>query len=375
MDLFEQNLYTDIAENYAKDDVSKEDYEEIFLRLENLKYVPEVQPYLIAMRYMGYGVPAEKEKVMSELKILVNDGDPLIVGLYCDLLLLENKQNDSALEKIKEMVEKGYSDVYLKENSYLHTLEQTLNSLPESEPKEEKEEEIIVKSISFEGQGYSGYYFTSGDIDYLHANIYIEPVKARTHIIVSSQIYDGDKPFSKVFDNEYTIEPGCDCLATDGWGNRNFNGYDNRLYEWRITINGKNSYHQAFRFYTGQIDKYGIHLNDIKLFASKPFAADESDVLNYKTSFDASTLEWLYFRLFFYRQEEEKNIQIFLTVKYLEDGSILYNRYFLRHLNTRMNSCWDGIDCSAGGKWKKGRYQYIVSFEQGSRYEGTFNVY
>ena len=50
MDIFDKYLYEELTGEYAKSDLQKEDYEELYQRFENLNHVPEVQPYLFAMR-------------------------------------------------------------------------------------------------------------------------------------------------------------------------------------------------------------------------------------------------------------------------------------------------------------------------------------
>lgn len=378
MDIFDQYLYDEITKIYSKEKLSSEDYEELYQRFENLEHLAEVKPYLFAMRYMGYGVPAEKENVMSEMKTLLNNGDIHINGLYYDLLLFEKENDYEVLQNLKEMASKGYSDVYLKEKSHLHASshEPTHSEKRDHAPTPSKEpQKVVFKRMIFEGCGYSGLYFTSGDIDYLNAKVFIEPVNETRHLRVRSQIYAGDEPFSKVFSDEYTLKPGDKWFTTTGWGNKNFYAYDNRVYQWRIEFDGEDVYCQDFRFYGGKIDKSGIPLTDLKLFASKASGAAESDRSNYKTTFDAATLEYIYFRLFFNSPGEEKVLQIFLKIKCLEDDSVFCDKYIIHRLNADTISCWEGVGYSKSGKWKKGLYQYCLSFERGSKYEGTFTIY
>lgn len=87
--------------------------------------------------------------------------------------------------KLKEIVEKGHSDIYLKEvsniyddNEYEDKIEiENTWSVKSSAP-----ERIIFKRLTFKSRGYSGLYFTSGDIDYLNAKVYIEPIKTQRNI-------------------------------------------------------------------------------------------------------------------------------------------------------------------------------------------------
>lgn len=379
MDVFDQYLFDELTATYATDNLSAEDYEELYLRFLNIDYLQEVKPYLFAMRFMGYGTHSEKEKVLPELEDFLNSGDAILIGLYYDLLLFEDKNNSEAMKKLNEMSKRGYSKVYLKELSHLSEKKQVAKteSASQGDTYEESSspEKIVFKKMIFEGCGYSGLYFTSGDIDYLNAKVFIEPVKTTRHLSVRSQIYAGDDPFSKVFSNEYTLRPGDEWFTTQGWGNKNFNCYGNRIYQWRVELDGKNVYCQDFRFYSGKIDKNGIALKDVKLFASKASGATEADRSNFKTSFNGSELEYIYFYLSFNSLGVAKNIQIFRKITCLEDDSVVCDDYTLQALNEDTIGCWNGTGYSQKGKWKRGLYKYCISFGSVSKYEGTFTVY
>lgn len=379
MDVFDQYLFDEITKSYARANLSSDDYEELYQRFLNIDYLQEVKPYLFAMRFMGYGTPSEREIVLSELKNLLDSEDAILIGLYNDLLLFEEGNNSDAINKLKEMSERGYSKVYLKEHSHLqekkHIAEADYPSLHAAVEETEIPERIVFKNMIFEGCGYSGLYFTSGDIDYLNAKVFIEPVKATRYLSVRSQIYAGDEPFSKVFNNEYTLHPGDEWFTTQGWGNKNFNCYGNRIYQWRIELDGKDVYCQDFRFYSGKIDKNGIALKDVKLFASKAFEATEADRANFKTSFNGSELEYIYFYLSFDSPGVAKNIQIFRKITCLEDDSVVCDDYILQALNEDTIGCWNGTGYLQKGKWKRGLYKYCISFGSKIKYEGTFTVY
>lgn len=379
MDIFDKYLYEELVAAYSRENLSKDDYDEIYHRFQNLEHLAEVKPYSLAMRYLGLGVPAEREAVLAELKSLIGSGDCNIVGLYYDLLLFENENDHNAFKLIQEMASKGYPDAYLKDQSHLHKEQKSTSAVQPKQqepPASHKDpEKLVIKRMVFEGCGFSGYFFTTGDIDYLNAKVFIEPVKVARHIIVKSQIYYGDKPFSKEFTNEYSLKSGDTWFSTDGWGNKDFNCYRAGDYQWRVTIDGKSEYHHDFRFYGGVIDESGIPLKAVKLFASKASGATEEDRSNYKTAFDSSSLEFIYFRLFFDCPGFAKNIRIFRKVKCLEDDTVICNDYILQPLQHNWDSCWNGIGFKARGKWKKGLYQYSISFEKGSTYEGTFTVY
>ena len=68
MDVFDKYLFDEITQDYAQEDLSSEDYEEIYQRFLNLQHVPEVKPYLLAMKFLGYGIEADEESVLNELE-------------------------------------------------------------------------------------------------------------------------------------------------------------------------------------------------------------------------------------------------------------------------------------------------------------------
>lgn len=378
MDVFDQYLYDEITKSYAKANLSSEDYEELYQRFENLAHVPEVKPYLFAMRYVGWGIKADPDGVLSELKELIKDDTASICGLYYDLVLFENENASEATLKMKEYANEGYSDVYLKDRSHLHSV------LKKAEPPKEKTkinqspsipESIRYKKMSFESCGYSGLYFTAGDIDYLSARVYIEPLKTTRKLKVRSQIFNGDNAFSDVFSNEYTLKPGTTTFKTTGWGNKNFYGYRDGIYKWVIELDRDKTYRQEFRIYGGKLTKSGIKVRDVKLFASKSGGALEKDRDNYKSAFEARTLENVYFKLFIDEPGSDMTVQIFIKVTCLEDNSVFCDKYVLHTLNSNTIACWNGIGYSQPGKWSKGLYQYSIRIGDGQKQEGTFTVY
>lgn len=380
MDIFDQYLFEELTAQYSKDYLSADDYEEIFMRFCNMDYLPEVQPYLQTMRYFGLGTTPEKETVLSELKSTLSGEDYMLKGLYYDLLLSENHNNTDALVNLRQMVEEGYTNVFTKEKTHIEKANTPVKAsdsrinLASTKP-ERVDEEVAVDYITFECNGYSGLYFAAGEIDYLAAKVYIKPFHGRKHITVRSQIYLGDEPFSKVFSNEYDITPETRWLRTQGWGNTNYNCYRNNTYRWVIEIDGKTTFGQDFRMYNGKINKTGPKVNDVKLFASKSSGALETDRDNYKTTFDGSTLEYIYFKFLINTPGENMNVQVFIKVMYLEDGTVFRDIYYLQNLQEDWVAFWNGIGFSKAGKWKKGLYQYSVHIGTGTKYEGTFTVY
>lgn len=372
-------MFEELEDSYASDSLEDYDYEEIYERFTHMEYLTEVKPYLFAMRYLGKGTKAEPEQVLEEIKELLSLADVQIRGIYFDMKLLSGRGTVQDRNELEKCISEGYSDKYLRKESQIHKIDEVDTEEDEKEIVQEiiadGSEKVVFKSMSFEGCGYNGLYFTAGDIDYLHARVLIEPVQSIRHLNVRSQIYADDNPFSEVFSDEITLNPGDSSFKTTGWGNEYFSCYYGCVYKWILELDGKEIYSQEFQFYDGKIDKSGIYIKEIKLFASKASGALERDIKNYKTSFDSNTLEYVYFKLFMDPPGETKNIQIFIRVTCLEDNTLFYNNYVLQRLTSDCTGCWNGIGFSEKGKWKKGLYDYIICVGKGSMYKGTFSVY
>ena len=121
MEFFEQYLCSELEKFYARENLSGDDLEELYIRFSNLDDLPRTHPYLYAMRYMGWGTEAEPEDVMKELgKMLEMEPDNiLLAGLQLDLQILSGKGNALTREKLKDAAAKGYSNIYLKNKSAL----------------------------------------------------------------------------------------------------------------------------------------------------------------------------------------------------------------------------------------------------------------
>ena len=380
MNIFDQRLFVELTAEYSKDDLSADDYEELYMRFSNIGHLNEVQPYLLTMRYFGWGTSDEKGAVLSELKEKLCEDNYILKGLYYDLLLSENNNNADALEKLGQMVEEGYTDVFTKEKTHIEKLViQAEDSSPQinlvSDQIEKADEEVVVDYITFEGGNYSGLYFAAGEIDYLYAKVYIKPFNGRKHIKVRSQIFlDGDE-FSKVMSKEYDIDSNTQWFETQGWGNTNYTCYSNNIYKWVVEIDGKTTFGQEFRMYDGKINKIGPKVNDIKLFASKSSGALEKDQDIYKVTFNGDELEYIYFKFLIDMPRENMNVQVFIKIIYLEDETVFRNKCVLFNLNEDTIAFWEGVGFSKSGNWKKGLYKYLVYAGNSQRFDGTFSVY
>ena len=367
MDYFERFMYEELESLYASDELNDYDYEELYERFTHLDYLKEVHLYVLAMRFLGKGTKAEPEKVLKEMKALLSSKDCQICGLYYDMKLVCGKGNSYDQSELEACISEGYNEKYLKEDSFILSKSSLL--IESSEP-----EKIQYKSMDFEGCGYRGYKFTSGDIDYLYACIYFEPMKTTRKLSVRSQIYFDGKPYSEVFDDEYTLEPGDYTIVTTGWGNDEFYSYESGMYEWRVELDGKDTYCQIFQFINGKINKAGVHVKDVKLFASKSMAL-ETDREKYSTTFAGDNLEYIYFKLFINAPGVKTIVQIFLKIICLDDDFVFYDNYFLFSINARTVVCWQGVGFAQKGRWKKGLYKYSLHVGNENIREGTFTVY
>ena len=380
MDIFDQYLFEELTAQYSQPELSTDDYEELYMRFCNMDHLDEVQPYLMTMRYFGLGTAPEKKTVLSELEAKLSEDDYMLKGLYYDLLLSENGNNTEALVNLRRMVDEGYTNVFTKEKTHIEKTGSAPNTA--KQPREDSaassyqksDDGIVVDYMTFECNEYRGLYFTAGDIDYLHAKVYIKPFNGRKHITVRSQIYLGDEPFSKVFSDEYDISPETRWLRTTGWGNTNYNCYRNNTYCWVIEIDGKTTFSQDFRMYNGKMNKSGPIVNDVKLFASKASGALEKDRDSYKTIFDGNSLEYIYFKFLINEPGESMNVQAFIKITCLEDDSVFWDNWFIQPLDNNTIAFWKGIGYTKPGSWKKGLYHYSAFVGNKPKFEGTFTV-
>ena len=376
MDIFDQYIFDELVSEYNRENISEADYEELYIRFSNISHIEDAKPYMLVMRYLGLGTGSDDTALSELIQLAGNDVE--LCGLAADLQLIKKPDDVDAAATLRHCIKNGYIGKHL----YGRTNIDRINSSPsfegespiEEQPPLDMDNSIHFQNMRFEGCGYSGLYFTSGDIDYLNAKVFIEPMKADRDVVIRSQIFVGEEPFSKVFTDEFTLKAGDCWFTTTGWGNKNYNCYGNRTYQWRLEIDGVDVYCQDFRFYSGKIDKRGMPIKDIKLFASKASGAVEGDRCRHATAFDADKLEYVYLNFFFDPLGAERNIQVFIKIDCLEDGSEFYNGYSLFRMESNWDNAWTGIGPKTGGKWKCGLYKYTLIIGP-STYEGTFTVY
>lgn len=385
MDIFDKYLFDELTMEYTKSNISDDDYEELYQRFCNMDYLPEVQPYLWVMRFWGLGTNSEKDIVLLELKEKLKEENVMLKGLYYDLLLSEDVNNTDAFMNLRHMIDEGYTNIFTKEKSSIKKVMESTKKIEVQEQssliKDKKvEADVVVDHIIFECGSYNGLYFTAADIDYLKAKVFLKPFYGKKHIKVRSQIFLNDESFSEVFSNEYDIDSNTRWLRTSGWGNKNYTCYTGysrdgkRTYKWVIEIDGKNIFSQEFCMYTGKINKYGPKVNDVRLFASKASGALEMDRDNYKTTFDSTTLEYVYFKFLIDTPNESMIGQMFIKITCLEDNSVFTDEYVLYFLENDTIEFWEGVGFSEMGNWKKGLYRYSVRVGNATNYEGVFSV-
>lgn len=92
MDIFDQYIYEELVSEYERSGLTDDDYEELYMRFCNLDHLSEVKPYLIVMRCLGLGTPADADATLSELKEIM-EGNTELTGLYYDLKLCITPKN------------------------------------------------------------------------------------------------------------------------------------------------------------------------------------------------------------------------------------------------------------------------------------------
>lgn len=137
MDIFDQYIFEELTEQYAKSEPS-EDYEELYQRFCNIDYLPEVKPYLLTMRFFGLGIAPEKDATLNELKNSLSENNYILNGLYYDLLLSQNEHDAEALSCLLDMVKKGYTNIFTKEKSFL-------GKIALEKPDKERDDSINIK--------------------------------------------------------------------------------------------------------------------------------------------------------------------------------------------------------------------------------------
>lgn len=103
MELFDKLLFEDLEKAYEKADINSEDMEEMFERFSYLEHLKEVKPYILTMRFFGWGTEKNQEQVLSELEKLIALGQQELKGLYFDLKL---QQNDAKCEQFLNLLQK-----------------------------------------------------------------------------------------------------------------------------------------------------------------------------------------------------------------------------------------------------------------------------
>jgi len=121
MDLFEEKLYDELIGLYKKNDLGKTEWEELFQRFSLIGYLPEAKPYILAMKFMGWGTEAAPDDVLKEMENLTDAEDYRLRGLYCDLKLIAGIE-ESTEEELKRWIDSGYTAEYLKQESRVYSM-------------------------------------------------------------------------------------------------------------------------------------------------------------------------------------------------------------------------------------------------------------
>lgn len=290
VDIFDKYLFEELIEDYNKPNLSQEDYEELYQRFCNKSYIEDTKPYLCVLRFFGLGTVADKDVVLEDLKTSLDKDNGLLKGLYYDLLLHKKSNDKDIAKKLKEQIKAGYTDIYTKDKSNIEIVDMILESTDKEAVVEERDEvteaNIEVEYMTFLCGSYSGIYFASGDVDYIHAQVFIKPVNSHKHITVRSQIFINEEPWSQVFTDEFDLTKETRWFKTNGWGNATFDCYSSNTYKWEVSIDDRTAFSQSFQIYDGNLLENGAVLNKIK-----PLTMSNDLWKNFVSSLSQSELE------------------------------------------------------------------------------------
>ena len=276
MDRFYAILLKQQTEKYARTDLTQEDYEDIYYELTTME-LPEAQPWILAMTYLGLGTGADPEGVLARLA-QAPKGDVQLQGLYCDLQLLKDEGSEVLLAQLRQLEEQGFTAAYLKERSHAKNgFRPEWRPQPEKEPESEPEPPakpsepvpIRVREVQFFGDTAAGITegpFLTGDVSYMHARILIDPIDEERTVHVRNQILkdESGEAFSEVFEQDVTLKAGAKAVDTYGWGNQKFTCYSSEtVYRWEAQVDGITC-SGTFSFL------YGVN-GDVKLWYVTPY--------------------------------------------------------------------------------------------------------
>ena len=409
MDVFDKYLFDEITQEYQQDDLSSDDYEELYQRFLNLHHIPEVKAYLFAMRSLGYGTKADEDSVLLELENSLGNSIALD-SLYYDCLLFKNREDDEAVQKLSNLIEKGYSDIYLKEKSHINYNEEddwdysitcgncgcefgitkeenaketviylSCNAVIYLDDIEDDDEyaegDIDFVKMEFYSNGIQEIYFTSNDIDYINAEVFFEPIEEPCRISVRSQVFDyWDNPISDIMEEKIYLDKGDYSFCTKALSSEDLDGYSADWLKWVIEINDLDKYSREFMLYEGKIQKPKLHIDEIKLFASGTNGAKE-DMDNCTTYFNRETLEHIYFMVVMETEPGfDMYVEFSIKVFRSENNSVVFDECFLQSLDHDTYACWQSVGYPIPNYWDKGLYKYVVKIGDSNDFEGYFTV-
>ena len=411
MDRFYAILLKQQTEKYARTDLTQEDYEDIYYELTTME-LPEAQPWILAMTYLGLGTGADPEGVLARLA-QAPKGDVQLQGLYCDLQLLKDEGSEVLLAQLRQLEEQGFTAAYLKERSHAKNgfrpewrpqpeKEPESEPEPEEEPEEEPPKELTppeIREMAVIGdtrEDSTTGPFITGEISYMRAGIRIDPLPEDRTLHITNRILDEDgKPFSKVFEEDIKLKAGREILFTTGWGNKSFNGYPAGKYCWEIDIDGiKGS--TKFEFHDPQNDT-------AKLMAADPYLTVNGECIfgHDGTAFPLDGNTGFGFGLTYTKELRksypsakhrlihdvalgwgERYVSVHAVVRHVDADKTLLNKTLWIDANEgrQVGSGSDVVYITVIGDFEdengleKGLYEYSVSLGNGPALKGTFTV-
>lgn len=381
MDMFDQYLFRELEKMYARTSLTAEEQRELFIRFGNLEHLEEVQPYLFAMRWFGWGVEAQREEVLQELKKLIQlmPEEQILKGLHEDLILCSGKGTALNREKLKDAIAGGYTGVYLKDKTAVTALTSKTAS-PAAKPQTPPAAKTVavppvqVKKIEFESKGVIRREFNTNDVDYLCAKVHVVPADVPRKIKVTSQIFNSSgKAQSREIVDEFTLNPGSTWFKTTGWGSKNVGNYPADTYRWVLKISDSDkNWDGSFTIF--RAEEFGeVQVNRVVLFASRLNDPPRADTERYSTSFRAKDLECVYVKALIREPGRDLKVNAYLKIENTDNGVVIYEGRYVHQVQHNYVSIWKGAGYDTRGKWKAGNYRY--TFHLGSsKFHGTFTV-
>ena len=384
MNFMDKFLYDAWVADYNKSSLSDDEAKELFIRLEMLSHLDESKPYWYAMRYFGWGTEADPLNVLEELKDLLPSASNAIKGLYYDLLLNREPDNQEVRTALADLVGSGYNDSYTKSHCSIYNSKPSRSEPNDNEIHIEISDEHPpitnhtapeVEYINFctnDNDDYEGYEFATENVTYLFPVIHFKPFREVRIISITSQILRDGEPYSSLFEDEIEeVEEGKLTIYPDGIGHDEPGWLEPGVYRWNLCINNQDFLFSEFVIYQGSMDSTGPLETTVSIFDHEP---TESDQGSESLVFNIESLQPLYFNFDFDSLQHDMNVYYHVRITNADKDIEIVNKYNFIHLEEGDFYFWQQVTPHTSCVWEKGLYKYEAQIADGRVFEGTFTV-